>query len=78
MVGEIYDESGNFSHLTTDDYQILGKIRAGFLDGFGFGAVEIDKIATSFLRSDTADEFVVQAGGCGLSVAELWWFWNID
>lgn len=75
-VGTITDGAGVLSHITTEDYMVLGDVRATYLDSHGYGAVEVIKIVSAF-DATSVEEFVSRAEGCGMSIAELEWFWAL-
>lgn len=75
-VGTITDRAGVLSHITTEDYRVLGDIRAAYLDSHGYGAVEVMKIVSAF-EAASVEEFVSRAEGCGMSILELEWFWAL-
>ncbi|KAF9789734.1 hypothetical protein BJ322DRAFT_1105594 [Thelephora terrestris] len=76
-VGTIHDESGVVSHLTSEEYRALGSIRAAYLDSHGYGVAEVEQILYAF-EAPTVGEFIGYAEGCGMSVVELEWFWNLE
>ena len=76
-VGTITDRSGVLSHLTTEDYRVLGDARARYLDSHGYGVAEIVKVVSAF-DAPTVKEFIARAEGCGMSIVELEWFWGFD
>jgi hypothetical protein len=65
------------SHLTSEEYWALGSIRAAYLDSHGYGIAEVEQILLTF-EAPTVEEFVEYAEGCGMSVVELKWFWNLE
>ena len=76
-IGIIHDKSGVFSYITMDHYKAIGYTRAAYLDSHGYGTKEIATIILAF-ESSTFEEFVGRAGGCGMSIAELEWFWCLE
>ena len=76
-VGFINDRAGVTSHMTDEDYMVLGNVRATYLNSHGYGAVEVGRIVSAF-DSSCIEEFVQRAEGCGMSIVELEWFWCLD
>jgi len=77
VVGTIHDISGAFPQLLDDHLMLFGDARAAYLESHGYGTTEVAKIAHAFTASGF-DEFIEQARGCGMSEAELEWFWNLE
>ena len=77
-VGTITDRSGILSHITDEDFNILGDIRARYLDSHGYGSAELAKIVSAFEGATNMDEFISCTEGCGMSIVELEWFWSIE
>ena len=76
-VGTITDRSGVLSHVSAEDYRVLGYLRASYLDSHGYGAAEVDKIVLAF-DAPTIEEFVARSEGSGMSIVELEWFWALN
>jgi len=76
VVGTIHDQSGVFPQLLDDHYMLLGDTRATYLESHGYGTAEVARIVRAFTTYNL-EEFITQAAGCGMSEAELEWFWNL-
>ena len=76
-VGTITDQSGVVSHITDKDFEVLGDIRATYIDVHGYGAMEVEKIISAFSTSSVVEEFISRAEGFGMSIVELEWFWHV-
>jgi hypothetical protein len=76
VVGYINDPAGVLSHITDDQFMLLGDVRASYLDSHGYGHAEVAKIVSAF-NSGCVEEFVTRAEGCGMSILELQWFWSL-
>ena len=55
---------------------LFGDNQAAYLESHGYGAAEVSKIAYAF-TAGSFHEFIEEARGCGMSEAELEWFWNL-
>jgi len=64
------------SNITEEDHLVLGTLHASYLDSHGYGSREVMKIVLAFDAS-TVEEFILRTEGCGMSVAELEWFWHL-
>lgn len=76
-VGTINDRSGVLSHVTAEDYRVLGHTRASYLYAHGYGAEEIMKIVAAY-DAPSIEEFISRAEGCGMAIVELEWFWGLN
>jgi hypothetical protein len=76
-VGTINERSGVLSNITEEDVAILGYVRAAYLDSHGYGTAEVARVVSAF-DTWTVEEFILGAQGCGMSILELEWFWNLD
>lgn len=79
VVGNITDPSGvNYTTCGSDVKDIVGVMRAEYLDAHGYGKETVEIIKDAFDSATTAEEFVQLASGCGMAVAELKWFWGLS
>lgn len=77
-VGAITDRSGVLSNITDEDFEILGNIRARYLESHGYASAELAKIVSAFDIAASIEDFISRAEGCGMSIVELEWFWDIE
>ena len=77
-IGVINDRSGVHSCITSEDYLILGDVRARYLDSHGYMAAEVERIVSAFSSDPTIEGFISRAEGCGMSIVELEWFWSLE
>jgi hypothetical protein len=75
-VGMINDRSGVLSHITPEDYRVLGHARASYIDAHGYGVAEVMKIVSA-CDATSIEEFISRTEGCGMSIVELEWFWGL-
>lgn len=78
VVGSITDPSGMASTTHGDVENVLGAMRAEYLDVHGYGKETVEMIVNAYEAASTTEEFVDLAGGCGMAVAELKWFWELS
>lgn len=76
-VGTINDRAGVVSYISLESYDILGDVRATYLDSHGYGTAEVLKIIDAF-GAGSVEEFVSRTEGCGMSIVELEWFWALE
>lgn len=77
IVGTITDPSGVTSINLSEAENIVGAMRAKYLDVHGYGEDVIETILDSYQSSTTVEEFVSGACGCGMTIVELEWFWQL-
>lgn len=78
VVGSITNVSGLTSIDLLDVENVVGGMRAEYLDVHGYGAEVMKIIVDAFQSANTMEEFVSGAEGCGMSVVELEWFWELS
>ena len=78
VVGTITDPSGVISINLADVENIVGAMRAKYLDAHGYGMEVVKTIMDAYGSAETMEEFVSDAYGCGMTVVELEWFWELS
>jgi len=78
VVGSITDPSGVDSTIHEDIENIIGTMRAQYLDVHGYRKEAVEVIIDAYQSANTAEDFVALAGGCGMAVVELEWFWELS
>ena len=76
VVGSITNPAGVTPTDLSDIEIAVGEMRAKYLDAHGYGMDAIQTIADAYRSAREVEDFVSQASGCGMSVAELEWFWE--
>jgi len=79
VVGSITDPSGMDPtvHSNADVAKVVGAFRAKYLDVHGYREGTVEMILDAYKSASTAEQFVDLAKGCGMSVVELEWFWEL-
>jgi len=78
VVGSITNPTG-VTPIDLSDIEIaVGEMRAKYLDAHGYGTDAIQTIADAYQTAKDVEDFVSQASGCGMSVVELEWFWEVS
>ena len=78
VVGTVTNPSGVRLIDLASVEDIMGGMRAKYLDAHGYGPEVVNIVTAAYDFSDTMDEFVTEAYGCGMTVAELEWFWQLS
>lgn len=78
VVGNITDPSGVTPVNLADVENTVGGMRAKYLHVRGYGMEVIQVIMDAYRSASTAEDFVFKAYGCGMSVVELKWFWDVS
>lgn len=61
-----------------DIENVVGTMRAKYLDAHGYGTEVTQMIVDAYRSANIMEEFVSEASGCGMSVVELEWFWELS
>ena len=78
VVGTITDPSGVTLIDLTEVENIVGGMRARYLDVHGYGMEVLQIIMNAYQSASTMEEFVSEAHGCGMTIVELEWFWELS
>ena len=78
VVGTVTDPSGVQLIDLACVENIVGGMHAQYLDAHGYGPEVVNMITAAYDFSDTIDDFVSEAYGCGMTVVELEWFWKLS
>ena len=78
VVGSITDPSGVALFDFSDVENVVGAMRARYLEAHGYGAETVHMIVEAYGSANRTEEFVAAASGCGMSVVELEWFWEFS
>ena len=78
VVGSITDPTGVNAIDFTDTENVVGEMRAKYLEAHGYGADVIRIIVDAYQATANVEDFVSRASGCGMSVVELEWFWEFN
>ena len=78
VVGSITDPTGVTPTDLSEIEIAVGEMRANYLDAHGYGMDAIQTIADAYQSAKDVEDFVSRASGCGMSVVELEWFWEVS
>ncbi|KAF9788757.1 hypothetical protein BJ322DRAFT_1106722 [Thelephora terrestris] len=78
VVGSITDPSGVALFDFSDVENVVGAMRARYLEAHGYGAETVHMIVDAYGSANRMEDFVARASGCGMSVVELEWFWEFS
>ena len=78
VVGNITDPSGMDSTICNDTENVVGRMRAEYLNVHGYGKETVEIIIDAYQSASTVEQFVDLVGGCGMAVVELEWFWELS
>ena len=78
VVGTITDPSGIDSTIHGDVENLIGAMRAQYLDAHGYGREAVEVITDAYQSARTVEDFITLASGCGMAVVELQWFWEFS
>ena len=78
VVGTVTDPSGVQLIDLVSIENAVGGMCAKYLDTHGYGPEVVNIVTRAYGFSETMDEFVSEAYGCGMTVVELEWFWQLS
>ncbi|KAF9642254.1 hypothetical protein BDM02DRAFT_3193600 [Thelephora ganbajun] len=78
VIGSITDPSGIDSAVHNDVENVVGAMRAEYLDVHGYRRETVEIIMGAYQSATDVEDFVALASGCGMAVVELEWFWELS
>jgi hypothetical protein len=78
VVGTITNPSAVTLNHLMDIENVVGTMRAKYLDAHGYGMEVTQIIVNAYRSANIMEEFVSEASGSGMSVVELEWFWEMS